>query len=179
MTDDQKNRCVASAGADGAGKVSQPAHRDGNGEGPASGSQSEAKPSSCGGQKAGVSKPEDFRKRFIGSAETYLVQLPSGLTVRLRPLSLVARGLALDEAARAKAPGATPEQTQEYGRTVMSAACEILVEPRLSLRPQAGEIHPNWLSLEDLLFIFNWGCGTLPESPVAAIPIPQAKGRVV
>jgi hypothetical protein len=92
------------------------------------------------------------------------LQLPSGARILARrpaPAMLGAWGLLLntqDEAARMFLKGRALQDAETSN--FMQAARKLLVfcyaEPKISLEPGAGEIHPREIPLEDLRFILRW-----------------------
>jgi hypothetical protein len=112
------------------------------------------------------SSPEEFRRlRKVQSAE--LLTLPSGLKLKVyRPSPLwwaQNRGvLPASLAARLQESGMTDfseEELVSYSKWLTTLVTETVVEPGISLQPDATQIHPNDISPDDLTAIILYAVG--------------------
>jgi hypothetical protein len=112
---------------------------------------------------------EDFRRAAKAQAEVERVVLPKlGKAVLLRrpsPMWFVFRGR-LPQSLSASLFSGTGENTAStieelnlLADWIVALLREVMLEPRVSLEPGAGEIAPELLDVEDVNFIIRWAYG--------------------
>jgi hypothetical protein len=101
----------------------------------------------------------------IASAQDYLraqeaeLRLPSGKTFRVRAPGLKFR---FSNPAPEDLEGLTGEEkAQALAEFYWRILCEVCVQPRVSMDPQEGELHPDRIRLTDAQFVIKWAGGEI------------------
>jgi len=113
----------------------------------------------------GIASAEDFRQAFETRQEAVRIRLPkSGLAVLLRPPNALRVLLISERLEVAGGPeSASPDDRRQYVDLMARLVRDIMVAPKLSLVPQAGEVDPNWLPKEDAEFLLKWALGAVTD----------------
>src|SRR5690242_16808397 len=115
-----------------------------------------------------TSTPADFERVFREQSAEY-VPLPSGLTVLAyrpspewwaRHRDTLPMGLAANGQEAPTPDSDTDSQALvELAKWTLDIILEIVLEPKLSLTPQAGELHPNRILNKDLEHLLHYATG--------------------
>jgi len=113
----------------------------------------------------GIASAEDFRQAFETRQEAVRIRLPkSGFAVLLRPPNALRVLLISERLEVAGSPeSASPNDRRQYVELMTRLVRDIMVAPKLSLAPRAGEVDPNWLPKEDAEFLLKWALGAVTD----------------
>ena|SRR5437016_3740279 len=113
----------------------------------------------------GIASAEDFRQAFETRQEAVRIRLPkSGFAVLLRPPNALRVLLISERLEVAGSPeSASPDDRRRYVELMARLVRDIMVAPKLSLAPRAGEVDPNWLPKEDAEFLLKWALGAVTD----------------
>ena len=93
----------------------------------------------------------------LPSGKVFLLRYPR-LAYKIKSV-LVAQSIAARLLAE---PGATMPDDEKIAASAKSheaLLCEVCVQPKVSLTPQKGELHPDRIDISDLSFIIRWAGG--------------------
>ena len=113
----------------------------------------------------GIASAEDFRQALETRQEAVRIRLPkSGFAVLLRPPNALRVLLISERLEVAGSPeSASPDDRRRYVELMARLVRDIMVAPKLSLAPRAGEVDPNWLPKEDAEFLLKWALGAVTD----------------
>jgi len=106
----------------------------------------------------GIASPEDFKNAASVVNPPERVALPkSGLVVLLRRPTAFGVWMLDQRVEELK----NSERFLEWRELICKCLEDAVVQPKLSLQPGPGEIHPDWLPEEDQVFLVRWVRGLI------------------